>query len=286
MNQLSLRAIWRGYLRPAALPLGALGIVAVILLPIYFTVVASLEPTSSIQALPLTLVPKHFVFSNYRAAIDAESGSVLTSLIIGAGTVALSLAVALPAAYGLTKLGYLNSRAITSVAIMVLLVTQMVPGISLSLAFYNLFRHIHLLNSIPGLILADSTSGVPFAVLVLRAYMATIPAELSDAAYVDGAGEWRTFRSVIAPLALPAIVSAGLFVFLFAWGDFLYAFTLTAGGSVNPLTTGLYRFFSSNYINWGPVLATVVFAAIPAAMILSFGQRYVLGGLRAGSLKG
>ncbi len=196
------------------------------------------------------------------------------------------MGVGLPAAYGLTKLGYRNSRVIVSVAIMVLLVTQMVPGISLSLAFYKLFLHLHLLNSIPALIIADSTNGMRFATLVLRALMGSIPVELSDAAYVDGASEWRTFRSVIAPLAVPAIISAGLFVFLFAWGDFLYAYTLTAGGSVTPLTKGLLDFFNNNTVDWGAVLATVVLAAIPSGLILGFGQRYVLGGLRAGALKG
>ena len=178
-------------------------------------------------------------------------GSIITSLLIGLGAVALSVGVGLPAAYGLTKLGYLKSRAIVSVAIMVLLVTQMVPGISLSLAFYKLFLHLHLLNSIPGLIIADSTNGMPFATLVLRAFMGSIPVELSDAAYVDGASEWRTFRSVIAPLAVPAIITAGLFVFLFAWGDFLYAYTLTAGGNVTPLTKGLLNFFNNNTVDWG-----------------------------------
>lgn len=121
--------------------------------------------------------------------------------------------------------------------------------------------------------------------LVLRAYMSSIPVELADAAYVDGANKWRTFRSVIAPLMLPAIVTAGLFVFLFAWGDFIYAYTLSNGG-VTPLTLGIYNFFTNNFINWGPVLASVVFAAIPAGLILGFGQRYVFGGLRAGALKG
>jgi multiple sugar transport system permease protein len=263
-----------------------LAISALMLLPIYFTVESSLEPTSVIQALSQSLVPSHFVLSNYRFAFDSESGSILTSLLIGLGAVALSIGIGLPAAYGLTKFGYLNSRAIVSAAIMVLLVTQMIPGISLSLAFYKLFLHLHLLNSIPGLIIADSTNGMPFATLVLRAFMGSIPSELSDAAYVDGASEWRTFRSVIAPLAVPAIITAGLFVFLFAWGDFLYAYTLTAGGNVTPLTKGLLNFFNNNTADWGGILATVVLAAIPSGLILGFGQRYVFGGLRAGALKG
>jgi multiple sugar transport system permease protein len=280
------RFLWQRYCRGVVLPVGGLAISALMLLPIYFTVESSLEPTSVIQALSQSLVPSHFVLSNYRVAFDSESGSILTSLLIGLGAVALSIGIGLPAAYGLTKFGYLNSRAIVSAAIMVLLVTQMIPGISLSLAFYKLFLHLHLLNSIPGLIIADSTNGMPFATLVLRAFMGSIPSELSDAAYVDGASEWRTFRSVIAPLAVPAIITAGLFVFLFAWGDFLYAYTLTAGGNVTPLTKGLLNFFNNNTADWGGILATVVLAAIPSGLILGFGQRYVFGGLRAGALKG
>jgi multiple sugar transport system permease protein len=278
--------IWQRHGRRILLPIGGMVITAVMLLPIYFTVESSFEPTSTFQALSQSLVPSHFVLNNYRVAIDSESGSILTSLLIGLGAVALSVGAALPAAYGLTKLGYLKSRAILSAAIMVLLVTQMVPGISLSLAFYKLFLHLHLLNSIPGLIIADSTNGMPFATLVLCAFIGSIPVELSDAAYVDGASEWRTFRSVVVPLAVPAIITAALFVFLFAWGDFLYAYTLTAGGNVTPLTKGLLNFFNNNTVDWGAVLATVVLAAIPAALILGFGQRYVRSGLRAGALKG
>jgi multiple sugar transport system permease protein len=282
----SMQVFWKRHLRRFVLPIGGLLITGLMLLPIYFTFETSLEPTSALQALSQSLVPSHFILSNYRVAFEAEHGSIITSLLIALGAVVLSVGVGLPAAYGLTKLGYLRSRAVVSVAIMVLLVTQMVPGISLTIAFYKLFLHLHLLNSIAGLILADSTSGMPFATLVLRAYLGSIPVELSDAAYVDGASEWRTFRSVIAPLAVPAIITSGLFVFLFAWGDFLFAYTLTAGGSVTPLTKGLLSFFTNNTVNWGPVLATVVLAAIPSGLILSFGQRYVMGGLRAGALKG
>ncbi|HMK98519.1 MAG TPA: carbohydrate ABC transporter permease [Acidimicrobiales bacterium] len=285
-RRVTMLVFWKRYARRFILPIGGLLVTGLMLLPIYFTAESSLEPSSAFQALSQTIVPSRFIFSNYRVAFDSEHASIITSLLIASGAVVLSVGVALPAAYGLTKLGYLRSRAVVSVAIMVLLVTQMVPGISLTLAFYKLFVHFHLLNSIAGLILADSTNGMPFAALVLRAYMGSIPVELSDAAYVDGASEWRTFRSVIAPLMVPAIITAGLFVFLFAWGDFLYAYTLTAGGNVTPLTKGLLTFFTNNTVNWGPVLATVVLAAIPSGLILSFGQRYVLGGLRAGALKG
>ena len=268
------------------LPIGGLVIIGLMLLPTIspLRVRSSRRARSRLSRSPLCRAT--LSLATIELAFDQERGSIITSLLIALGAVVLSVGIALPAAYGLTKFGYLKSRAVVSVAIIVLLVTQMVPGISLTLAFYKLFFHLHLLNSIPGLILADSTNGMPFATLVLRAYMGSIPGELSDAAYVDGASEWRTFRSVIAPLAVPGIVTAGLFVFLFAWGDFLYAYTLTAGGNVTPLTKGILNFFTNNTVNWGGVLATVVLAAIPSGLILSFGQRYVMGGLRAGALKG
>ena len=161
---------------------------------------ATLEATSAIEALPLTLLSTHLELSNYTFIIDAISGNFFTCLIICAGAVELPIEFGLPAANGLTKLGYLNSRAITSVSIIVPLVTPMVPVMSLNLSSHNLSKHIGFLDTTRGLILADSTSGVPFAVLTLWACISSIHSELPDAAYVDGASEWHRFRLSIAPL--------------------------------------------------------------------------------------
>jgi multiple sugar transport system permease protein len=276
----------RRVLGRVAWPVGAVLILGLLLLPVYFTLIASFEPSSTLQAIPLTLFPHHLVVGNYLAAIDQESGSIATSIAIGLGTVLVSLIIGLPAAYGLVKYRLLKGRLLISVATLVLLVSQMVPGISLSLAFYNLFRHLHLLNSVLGLVLADSTAGVPFAVLVITAYMGSVPREIVDAAYVDGCGEWRAFRSILAPLTVPGIITAALFVFLFAWSDFLFAYTLTSGNGVTPLTTGIFRFYGIENINYGPVLASVIYAAVPAGLMLILAQRYITRGLRVGALKG
>lgn len=286
LDSLSRHTRGRPLLRQVAWPLGAALILGVLLLPVYFTLIASFEPSSTLQAIPLTLFPHHLVVGNYIAAIDQESGSIATSIAIGLGTVLVSLIIGLPAAYGLVKYRLLKGRLLISVATLVLLVSQMVPGISLSLAFYNLFRHLHLLNSVLGLVLADSTAGVPFAVLVITAYMGSVPREIVDAAYVDGCGEWRAFRSILAPLTVPGIITAALFVFLFAWGDFLFAYTLTSGNGVTPLTTGIFRFYGIQNINYGPVLASVIYAAVPAGLMLILAQRYITRGLRVGALKG
>ena len=275
-----LRHLWKYRLRAVALPIGGVVIVGALLLPVYLTVVTSLEQSSLVQATPLGLIPHSFAVGNYATAISDESGSLLTSLLISLGAVGLSLAIGVPGAYGLWKYGLLKGRLFSTTVIIALLVAQMVPGISLSLAFYNLFLHVHILNTYWGLVIADSTLGVPFVVLVVRAYMRSIPPVIMDAAVVDGAGEPRVLRSIIVPLAVPGIVTASLFVFLGAWSDFLFAFTLTNGTSVTPITLGMYKFLQGHAEYWGPLMATVVFAAIPAAIFLILAQRFVVSGLR------
>src|SRR5690606_12690882 len=126
---------------------------------------------------------------------------------------------------------------------------------------------------------------IPFAILVLRAFMVSIPRELTEAARVDGAGHWRTFVSVILPISRNATVTAGLFAFLFAWADFLFAVTLTTGRSFEPITVGIYRFIGNQSADWNAVLATAVLASIPAAILLVIAQRYVVAGVTGGAIK-
>lgn len=255
--------------------------VGVVVFPIYWAIVLGFKKASLIFATAPPLLPTHPVLANFRAAFHAEAGDIATSVIIALGVVVLSLVVAVPAAYGLARYRVRGTIAI----VLALLIAQMIPSISLSLSFYSIFRDIGLLNSRLGLILADSTYAVPFVVLVLRAYMGSIPRDLYDAASVDGAGALRTFVSIGLPLAVPGIITAGLFSFLFGWGDFLFAFTLTTG-KAQPLTLGLFKFVGTYGSDWGPIMATVVLAAIPSGLMLLFAQRWVVGGIRAGALKG
>jgi multiple sugar transport system permease protein len=110
--------------------------------------------------------------------------------------------------------------------------------------------------------------------------------ELIDSAQVDGAGELRCLWSVIMPVAVPGIMTAGMFGFLAAWGDFLFGLTLNSGGSIQPVTVGLYKFVGTYSTSWGPIMATVILAAVPAGIVLAVGQKWIRGGLRAGALTG
>ncbi|WP_019813017.1 carbohydrate ABC transporter permease [Saccharomonospora saliphila] len=260
--------------------LGA-AIVVVLLFPFYWMINASLQPSSELLDTSPAWFPVDGTGEGYAEAVATQGGPLLASLVVAGGTVALSLLIALPASYALAQLRFRGAQAV----IFALLIVQMIPGIVMANSLYTVFSDLGLIDSYLGLILADSTATIPFAILVLRAFMLSIPRELSEAARVDGAGYWRTFVSVIVPVSRNATVTAGLFSFLFAWADFLFAVTLTTGRTFEPVTVGIYRFIGNQSADWNAVLATAVLASVPAAVLLIVAQRYVVAGVTGGAVK-
>jgi multiple sugar transport system permease protein len=254
-------------------------ILGVMLFPVYWMLNVSLQPSGSAVGTPW--VPLHLSFGGYAKALQDQSGHLGTSLIIATGSVVLSLLVAAPAAYALSLFHVPGANLV----LLVILISQMIPGIVVANALYSAYSDLGLLNSIGGLILADSTAGIPFAILILRAFMSAMPAQVVEAAWVDGAGPLRTLVSVVLPMSRNALVTAGLFTFLFTWGDFLFALTLTTTEDVRPVTLGLYTYIGSYVNDWSSVMATAVLASLPAVVLLVVAQRYVAAGTTAGAVK-
>jgi multiple sugar transport system permease protein len=263
------------------LPMTILGIIFLVIMifPVYWMINSSLQANSG--AATTTLIPLQPTLAGYEAALTDQSANLVTSLIVSIGTVLLTIAIAAPAAYGLARF---RMRGMT-VFIFVLLITQMIPTIVIANALYTLFTSIGLLNSYLGLILADAAVQIPFAILLIRAFMSSIPQSLIEAALVDGANNFRAFVSIVLPISKNAIITAALFTFLGAWGDFLFALTLTTGATVRPVTLGIFNYLSSNVQSWGPVMATSVLASIPAGVLLILAQRYIAAGALGGAVK-
>jgi len=262
--------------------LGALGPLAVALFPLYAIVVASFESTYTLLGNTYYFWPHSPTLANYRTVIHAQSGHVLTSLLVGLGTAALALVVAVPAAYALAK----YRLRVTVLVVSALLVAQIVPSIVIATSLFIIFHWIHLLNSYPGLILADGTYAIPFAILVLRAFFFSLPNEVMQAARVDGASEWQTFTRIVVPLARSAVITVMVFAFLNGWGDFIFALTVLNGTTLQPITLAIYSYLGFYTSDWGAVMASVVFATVPAAVMLVVAQRYIASGLTAGSVVG
>lgn len=262
-------------------PLTVLGILflAVMIFPVYWMVNSSLQ--SNTGAASTTWIPLAPTVDGYRTAIEDQSGNFLTSVIVALGTVFLTLVIATPAAYGLARFRMPGTTAF----VFALLITQMIPTIVIANSLYTLFNDVGLLNSHIGLILADTAGQIPFAILLMRAFMTSIPESLVEAALIDGANNLRAFVSIVVPISRNAIVTAGLFTFLGAWSDFLFALTLTSTPEVRPITLGIYDYLTANVPYWGPVMATAVLASLPAAVMLLIAQRYIAAGALGGAIK-
>jgi multiple sugar transport system permease protein len=259
----------------------ALGILilAVMLFPIYWMINVSLQQGGTAVGTPW--LPLHPSFHGYSTAIAQQGRNLVTSLLVATGAVVFCLLLATPASYALAHFRVRFSN----VFLFAILLSQMIPGIVVANALYTAYNDFGLLNSIPGLILADSTAGIPFAILIIRAFMGNIPRSVIEAARVDGAGHIRAFVSIVLPMSRNALITASLFTFLFAWADFLFALTLTTTESVRPVTLGLYSYIGTYVNDWSSVMATAVLASVPAIVLLVVAQKYVAAGTTGGAVK-
>jgi multiple sugar transport system permease protein len=254
---------------------------AVMLFPVYWMINVSLTRTSNMRKSPPNLIPVDATLEGYSAVIHQQLPYLGTSLLVGVGTVALTLLLAAPAGFSLAKLRPRGGGLLS----FLLLLAQMIPAIVMAMGFYTIYIRLGLLSTVWGLILADSTIAVPFGVLIFTAFMFRIPNELLQAARIDGAGTVRTFLSVVVPVSRNAIVTVSLFAFLWAWSDFLFANTLDNGGSLQPITLGIYAYIGNNNQQWNAIMATAVVASIPATVLLVLAQRYVAAGITTGAVK-
>lgn len=257
-------------------------VTAIMLFPLYWMLVNSLETSQEMFSIPAPLFPTTITFAPYVAVLQTQLPHLLTSLIVAFGTVIVSLVIATPSAYALAHFRF----RITLVVVFCLLLTQMIPTVTLATPMFLIFNKLGLLNSYIGLILADTTYAVPFNILILRAFLQSVPYELAEAAFVDGTGEWGAFLRVVLPVVTPGLITAALFSFLFGWGDFLYALTIMTSSSAQPVSVSIYSFLGQFGSQWNNLMAVAVLASIPAAVLLVAFQRYITSGLTAGAVKG
>ncbi|GGX18860.1 carbohydrate ABC transporter permease [Streptomyces lomondensis] len=254
---------------------------AVMLFPVYWMLNVSFTRDQDMRKSPPGLFPTHGTLAGYRTVLDEQLPYLGTSLVVALGTVVLTVALAAPAGYALAKLRPRGGGLLS----FVLLAAQMIPGIIMAMGFYAIYLQLGLLQSVPGLIVADSTLAVPFAVLIFTAFMSGIPGELLQAAQMDGARTLRTFWSIVLPMSRNAVVTVSLFAFLWSWSDFVFANTLVNGGTHEPITLGIYHYIGNNNQEWNAIMATAVVASLPAAVILVLAQRYVAAGVTTGAVK-
>jgi multiple sugar transport system permease protein len=256
----------------------------VFLFPFVVMVSTSLKTDQEVYQQPPTFLPNEVVFENYRTAWSevALATYFRNSLLIGLGTALLALVLAIPAAYALARFRF----RFRQVYLFSLLVIQMFSPVVIVLALFKLISSYHLLNYLGTLVVINAAFGLSYAVWLLTGYFQTIPAEIEEAAMVDGASRLRAVLAMTMPLSWPGIVAAAIFTFMGAWNEFLFALTFITEGRMRTLPTGIYALLSSEFYGNYPILAaSLVLFSVPVLALYFLFQQQFIEGLTAGALK-
>jgi multiple sugar transport system permease protein len=262
----------------------ALVIVVIYLFPVYWMVATSLKTPTEIFASPPKFVPIPPNFSAYKTAVihnDVVHRAFLSSVIIATGTMILTLLLATPAAYGLARLKLRGS----GIMVLLLVLGQLLPAVVIAGPLFVLFRKWGLTNSYQGMILADISATLPFAVIILRPYFLTVPAELEQAALLDGANRFKVFYQIVLPLVQPGLVTVAAFSFLIAWGEFIFALSLNLDEKLQPITVALNKFSGQYGTRWNEMMAVSTTVALPIILVFELLQRFIISGIATGATK-
>ncbi|MFI1356185.1 carbohydrate ABC transporter permease [Streptomyces sp. NPDC020898] len=270
--------------RPWLLTATATVITAVFLLPVYWMAKTSLTPPDRILTPSPQWVPVPVTGENYSTALGYEglTRALFNSVVISSGVVALTLLLGVPLAYALARVRMRGS----GVMVLALLVAQLPPAIVLAAPLFILERRAGIDDTYVGLIAADTTLTLPFTVIVLRPVLRGVPRELEEAALVDGCGLPGVLLRVVLPLMVPGLVAAAGLSFLLGWGEFLFGLTLADGPEVQPVTVLLNAFVGQHGTSWGALMATATLISVPVVCVFALFQRFIVGGLAAGSVRG
>jgi ABC-type glycerol-3-phosphate transport system permease component len=278
------RSSTRSRLRAAGLDLLAILVVGVFIFPVLWLYLTALKPSSQMFGDPFAILPAQITFDNFTriwGAVGFQTAFRNSLIVAGVSSLIVTLA-GLGAAYSLSRFRY-RLQPFFSGAI---LAVQMLPGIVIVVPLIVILRQLRLTDSLLGLTIVYLLLGLPIAVWMLKGFMDDIPRELDEAATLDGASPRQVLLQVIMPLMAPATVAVGAFAFLLAWGEYLFALSLLTSTEVRTLPLALQAAFGQFTIDWGMLTAGGAIISLPPALLFLFFQRYLVGGLTAGGVKG
>jgi len=272
----------RSPLSRVGIPLATAVVLVFTLFPVYWMVSTAFDPRAASGAR--SLLPGGFGLENFRVVLtEGGFGTFLrNSVVVALATVLASGLLSLFAAIAVARFRF---RLRTSVLVMILIV-QMVPMEALVIPLFIQVRTLGMLNSLLGLVVVYVGFSLSFAIWNLRGFVAAVPVELEEAAYLDGASWWRMFRSILLPLVAPGLVATSVFSFITAWNEFIFALTFMQDDSKYTVAVGLRRFFGQYGTDWGYVMAASTIITVPVMVFFVIAQRRLTSGLVSGAVKG
>ena len=268
-----------------ALNLAGLLVFVIAIFPVYWMVITSFRRGVDIQSRDPNFLPVPGTLDNYRKVLNRDFfwTAVRNSLSVTLLTVTLALVVALFAAVAVSRFRFRGRKAFL---VMILLV-QMVPAEALIISLFKILDGWKLINTVIGLTLTYLAFVLPFTIWTLRGFVANVPRELEEAAMVDGSSRMRAFITITFPLVAPGLVATGVFAFIQAWNEFIFALVIMNKPQNQTLPVWLQAFNEgARGTDWGGVMAGSTLMAIPVIVFFLLVQRRVASGLIAGAVKG
>ncbi len=252
--------------------------------PVVWVIGTSLKPGNTLIDTELEIFSSDITFEHYHDVIFVENFHVylLNSIICAAGTALLTIFLSTTGAYALSKFRFKGKKSV----LLSFVVVQMFPGVIIIIPYFILLNNLGLLNSYLGLIAAYSVTALPLCVWMIKGFFDTVPDDLIEAARVDGYSHSQIFRKIMLPLAKPAIAVTTLFAFLAAWNEYVLAYTFMSDESYYTLPVKIFMYIGGANVKWGTFAAMSVLVSIPVVILFILFQKYLIGGMTKGAVKG
>jgi len=274
-----------GIAKSLVVNLAAWAVVLAAIFPLIWMVITSIKPQTELFRIPPLFLPQSVTFDHYWELLANTPFLKYFghSLIIATSTTLLVLVLGVLGAYSLVRFSYPGRERLA----LLVLFTYLLPSVVLVLPLYLLMVKVGVANSLLSLVIAYTTFSLPYALWLLRAFMAGTPEDLEWAALVDGASRLGAFFDVVLPQILPGIISTAVFTFIVGWNEYFYALVLVNTDDARPLTTGVMNMLITSFnIEWSLLMAASVMMSLPLIVIFVFLQSYVTRGFAASGIKG
>jgi multiple sugar transport system permease protein len=253
----------------------------IVVFPFLWLLMLSFKTDDDIFAFPPTLFFRP-TFEHYAGLWSGEFvGAFVNSLVTSSATTVVAMALGVPAAYGLSRLPARTQRRLG----LAILVTRMLPPIAFTIPFFLAYRHSGLLDTRLGLVIVYLTFSLSLVIWMMQGFFAMTPRELEEAAEIDGATHWQTFRIVLVPLVAPGIAATSILSFLFAWNDFFFALILTRT-EARTAPVAVVNFMNYEGWDWGKIAAGGTMVMAPVILFALAVRSYLMRGLMSGAVKG
>lgn len=252
-------------------------------LPVLWMLSSSFKQNTDIFAYPPQLIPSNPTLEAYTAIFTdpVKVRFFINSYFVSLSVTVLTLLVAVLAAYALSRYQFPFKRILNVIIVSV----QAVPPITLLIPYFGLIMFLRLYNSYQGLILTYMVFTLPYAIIMMTGYFNTLPRELDEAVKVDGGSSWTALWRVLVPISVPGLVSVGIYTFMLAWNEYLFALTLTKTPDMRTVPIGIQLLMGQHSYEWNQMMSMSILGSIPILLLFLFFQRYFIGGMTAGAVK-